>query len=172
MAAGDGGFPKHGGRPCGGPQDPGYRVDPGIALSCRCTWFDEDCSGLALCALGASLWLDRERGTVFCTLTMRRNWPQLTRTVQECGVTVDVPREAIRGTFAAEPLVDFAASQSSSLQTVPRILMKGIELAGDRPRTRYPRLIKTASRLVMCAEFDLKTFDWIWISGARQVRHR
>jgi len=103
---------------------------------------------------------------------MRRNWPQLTRTVQECGVTVDVPREAIRGTFAAEPLVDFAASQSSSLQTDPKILMKGIELACDRRRTRYPRLIKTASRLVMCAEFDLKTFDWIWISGARQVRHR
>jgi len=89
--------------------------------------------------------------------------------VQECGVTVDVPREAIRGTFAAEPLVDFAASQSSSLQTVPKILMKGIELAGDRRRTRYPRLIKTASRLATSAEFDLKTFDWIWIRGARQV---
>jgi hypothetical protein len=130
----------------------------GIALLCVSTWFEDERVRLGAVRAGREFlnlkhsrfaklklysivapraWRSLE------TLTLRRNWPQLTRTLEECRVTPNVSHETPCGKTAAvlpRLIEHFAAARPSSLQTLPEILMRGVELAQDRRKTRYVRL--------------------------------
>ncbi len=81
------------------------------------------------------------------TIALRRNWPQLTSTLEECRVNINAPMHQLWNTnvpqgASALPRLDLSrfAVQPSSLDTLPEILLRGVDLAGDRRRTRYSRL--------------------------------
>jgi hypothetical protein len=77
-------------------------------------------------------------------LTLRRNWPLLTKTLEDAGITsicaVPGPSPLPRA-LPCQDLEKYSAPPST-LSTLPEILLHGVELAGDRRRTRYSRLRK------------------------------
>jgi hypothetical protein len=69
------------------------------------------------------------------TLTLRRNWPLLDKTLADCGVAHQIEPHRL-------PRRDYAEFSSAPppLSGLTEILMRGVELAQDRRRTRYSRL--------------------------------
>ena len=141
-----------------------------MALLCVCTWFEGELQHVGAVRAGQeflnrkhSRWPKRKLYSIVgpkhwrsrSTIALRRNWPQLTRTLEECRVSIDVPRGTNgRVPVPVLPRLDLAeyASQPSSLHTLSEILMRGVELAGDRRRTRYFRLRKAVAEGLATAE--------------------
>jgi hypothetical protein len=129
----------------------------GLAFMCVSTWFESERQRLGSVRAGRefvnlkhsrfpriklySIVAEREWKSLR-TLTLRRNWPLLTKTLADCGITnicavpssSSVPRDLPRQDL------DKLAASPSPFASLPEILMRGVELAQDRRKTRYVRL--------------------------------
>jgi len=129
----------------------------GLALLCISTWYASEIqrigavrAGREFLSLKHSRWPKMKLYSLVAarewkslrTLTLRKNWPLLTKTLADAGITslcATPSLSALSPALQRHNLEKFAAQQPP-LQGLTEILLRGVELAQDRRKTRYIRL--------------------------------
>jgi hypothetical protein len=135
----------------------------GLALLCISTWYASEIqrigavrTGREFLSLKHSRWPKMKLYSLVAarewkslrTLTLRKNWPLLTKTLADAGITslCAMPSPSVLSpALRRQELEKFAASPSP-LSGLTEILMRGVELAQDRRKTRYVRARRAAGQ--------------------------
>jgi len=75
-------------------------------------------------------------------LTLRRNWPQLAKTLAECGLTSSYATPCPSSKLPLLPCQDLEklGEKLSPFSSLPEILLRGVELGRERRKARHVRL--------------------------------
>jgi hypothetical protein len=128
----------------------------GLALLCVSTWWESEIRRVAAARYGRefvnhshrrwprlklySIVADRKWKSLE-TVAVRRNWPVLTKTLSDAGITslCAMSSPSVLSPALRRQELEKLAAQPPPLSGLTEILLRGVELAQDRRRTRYVR---------------------------------